>query len=72
MPAGPEWETFSGIVMGIIFLVGGFAIVVFLYSALHEKIGSSDPKDKTSKVATGIVLAVLIIAFFSFFFGSNN
>ena len=72
MPAGPEWETFSGIVMGIIFLVGGFSIVAFLYSALHEKIGSSDPKDKTSKVTTGIVLAVLIFVFFAFFFGSNS
>jgi hypothetical protein len=72
MPAGPEWETFSGIVMGIIFLVGGFSIVAFLYSALHEKIGSSDPKDKTSKVVTGIVLAVLIFTFFALFFGGNN
>ena len=72
MPAGPEWETFTGIVMGIIFLVGGFAIVAFLYSALHEKIGSSDPKDKTSKVTTGIVLVVLIFAFFAIFFGSNS
>jgi len=72
MPAGPEWETFSGIVMGIIFLVGGFSIVAFLYSALHEKIGSSDPKDKTSKVATGIVLAVLIFLLFAFFFGGND
>ena len=72
MPAGSEWETFTGIVMGIIFLVGGFAIVAFLYSALHEKIGSNDPKDKTSKVATGIVLVVLIFAFFAIFFGSNS
>ena len=72
MPAGSEWEKFTVIVMGIIFLVGGFAIVAFLYSALHEKIGSNDPKDKTSKVATGIVLVVLIFAFFAIFFGSNS
>jgi hypothetical protein len=72
MPAGPEFEAFAGIVMGIIFLIGGYAMWMFMFSSLHEKIGSSDPKDKSSKVATGIILSVIIVAFFSFFFGGNS